>query len=114
MDREALLKKTVDELKAECRLKGLMVGGNKPDIVNRLLGLEPPKTKEPKAASATPKKVGPEATVNKLLRQAGYDDPQQASKCARLAIFRGHLVFTGKPDELSSKVNTATSGHRFV
>lgn len=104
---------TVPELKELCRVSGLKVGGKKADLVSRLSGTDaelanPPPKRVKAAATATNcsnisdqyQQTGAEDKVTQLLLKAGYTNPDTASKCARLAIYRGYIVFNGFADEL--------------
>lgn len=47
-----------------------------------------------------------EKEVNRLLRVAGYEKPEELSKCARAGLIRGHFVlkFIGKASQLDTVV----------
>lgn len=98
---------TVAELKELLRAQGKKLTGKKADLQARLNGTEvevvAPKKKKGKvetAAIGQIKATGAEGKVNKMLFKAGITHPEHTSKCARLAIYRGYIVFHGTAEEL--------------
>lgn len=83
-----------------------LVGSNaaKVEKVEKVVDVEEHTSRKRKAPSGL---VGgnPEKAVNKLLMEAGLTEAEckKLSKCARLAIHRGHIVFTGKAEELDAQ-----------
>ena len=78
----------VKELKELCKSKGLKVGGNKTELVTRLLT----------PTTAASRKGGKRTTakqVHAMLRSAGIDDPDGVNPCLKRGIQRGYFVVDG-------------------
>jgi hypothetical protein len=91
----------LDQLKDECRRQGKKVGGKKCELIERLRGNEPLFIKT---------KVDAESRVNGLLKKAGLLDFDSTSKCARKAILKKHIIFTGTAAELDSQAVVKIGG----
>ena len=87
---------TAKELKELCRTKGLKVGGNKSDLIGRLLN--PTSTVNRKGSKRTTAKQ-----VHTMLRDAGIEDPEKVNKCLKKGIQKGYFVIDG-PDSLDEVI----------
>ena len=79
---------TAKELKELCRTKGLKVGGNKSDLITRLL--DPTSSVNRKGSKRTTKKQ-----VHTMLRNAGIEDPEKVNKCLKKGIQKGYFAIDG-------------------
>eukprot|EP01130_Rhizamoeba_saxonica_P004218 TRINITY_DN1731_c0_g1_i4.p1 TRINITY_DN1731_c0_g1~~TRINITY_DN1731_c0_g1_i4.p1 ORF type:complete len:319 (-),score=72.04 TRINITY_DN1731_c0_g1_i4:54-1010(-) len=82
----SLIEYTNKDLKELCREQGLKVTGNKKTLVERLLNpLDP---KNVRRGSSGTKRIG---TIDKLLREAGVNNPGEVSPCLKAGIARNYI-----------------------
>eukprot|EP01083_Nonionella_stella_P235005 826828_1 len=82
---------TVKQLKDLCRKQKLKVGGNKTQLIARLLN--PPKA-EKSAKAKNKSRTGRLSTkrVDNMLKGHGVNNPQSVSNCLKKGIQRGHVI----------------------
>eukprot|EP01084_Bolivina_argentea_P177029 306220_1 len=82
---------TVKQLKDLCRKQKLKVGGNKTQLIARLLN--PPKA-EKSAKAKNKSRTGRLSTkrVDNMLKEHGVNNPQSVSNCLKKGIQRGHVI----------------------
>ena len=91
------------ELKEMCRERGLKVSGNKSELVDRLRNPSSAKTtkksSKPKNSSSSTRRMSC-AQVDQALRDAGYEDPKEASSCVKKGIQKGYISLDGGLDKV--------------
>eukprot|EP01129_Flabellula_baltica_P016312 TRINITY_DN8628_c0_g1_i1.p1 TRINITY_DN8628_c0_g1~~TRINITY_DN8628_c0_g1_i1.p1 ORF type:complete len:278 (+),score=38.89 TRINITY_DN8628_c0_g1_i1:98-835(+) len=89
-----LKQKTNNELKELCRERNLKVSGNKTQLISYLMNPEAHrKGRRGSTAGGSGRRMNL-ASVNKLLKACGIEDPDMASLCLRSAIGKGFVKVT--------------------